>query len=42
MGSDAAMCQLVTARLVRRGAPRVDLNCGCHADCVTGKGAGSR
>jgi len=31
----------VARALVVRGAPRVDLNCGCPANCVTGKGAGS-
>ena len=33
----AAMAQ----ELVLRGAPRIDVNCGCPSNTVTGKGAGS-
>ena len=41
MGGDPTMLAALTAALVGRGAPRVDLNCGCPAKSVTGKGAGS-
>ena len=27
--------------VVKRGAPRIDLNCGCPSNTVTGRGAGS-
>lgn len=41
MGSDpgpmAEMCQI----LERKSAPRIDLNCGCPSNTVTGKGAGA-
>lgn len=33
----AAMCQ----ELERRGAPRIDLNCGCPSNRVNGRGAGA-
>jgi tRNA-dihydrouridine synthase len=41
MGSTADILSPVTAELLRRGAPRVDLNLGCPSNVVTGKGAGS-
>lgn len=42
MGSNPEMCARVTHILGKvKGAPRVDLNCGCPANTVTGKGAGS-
>lgn len=41
MGGDPFMLGTVAAAMVARGAPRVDLNCGCPSNIVTGKGAGS-
>eukprot|EP00850_Spirogloea_muscicola_P024221 SM000493S17371 [mRNA] locus=s493:3072:5968:- [translate_table: standard] len=42
MGSNPHMMGAVTYLLAaEKGAPRVDLNCGCPAKVVTGKGAGS-
>jgi nifR3 family TIM-barrel protein len=41
MGIDPLLLQEVTAHLIERGAPRIDLNCGCPSNVVTGKGAGS-
>lgn len=41
MGGSPALLGQVAAQLVRQGAPRIDLNCGCPANAVTGKGAGS-
>lgn len=41
MGSDIkGMCGM-TLELIKRGAPRIDLNCGCPSNTVTGRGAGS-
>ena len=42
MGSHLAVMQELVPRLLDSGAPRIDLNCGCPANQVTGKGAGSR
>jgi len=42
MGSNAELLELAAKELASEGeAPRVDLNCGCPANVVTGKGAGS-
>jgi tRNA-dihydrouridine synthase C len=41
MGSDPALMAEMAAELVRRGAPRIDINCGCPSNTVTGRGAGS-
>lgn len=41
MGSDPELMAEMTREVVKRGAPRVDLNCGCPSNTVTGRGAGS-
>lgn len=41
MGSDPELMMEMTYHLAERGAPRIDLNCGCPSNVVTGKGAGS-
>jgi tRNA-dihydrouridine synthase C len=41
MGGSAGLLADCARELIAKGAPRVDLNCGCPAKCVTGKGAGS-
>lgn len=41
MGSDPQLMADMAREVVKRGAPRVDLNCGCPSNTVTGKGAGS-
>ena len=41
MGSSPERLAAVVRALVSKGAGRVDLNCGCPANTVTGKGAGS-
>ena len=41
MGSDPALMADMAVELERRGAPRIDLNCGCPSNTVTGRGAGS-
>ncbi|MCF7853019.1 MAG: tRNA-dihydrouridine synthase family protein [Simkaniaceae bacterium] len=41
MGSHPEHMSKMTLELIRRGAPRVDLNCGCPSNIVTGRGAGS-
>jgi len=41
MGASPERLAGVVRALVARGAGRVDLNCGCPANTVTGKGAGS-
>ncbi len=43
MGSNPELLGLAAHHLATvKGAPRVDLNCGCPANTVTGNGAGSR
>lgn len=42
MGSYLPVMERIVPMLLARGAPRIDLNCGCPASAVTGKGAGSR
>ncbi len=41
MGSEPALMAQMAQALEARGAPRIDLNCGCPSNTVTGKGAGS-
>jgi nifR3 family TIM-barrel protein len=41
MGSDPALMAAMAQEVERRGAPRIDLNCGCPSNTVTGRGAGS-
>lgn len=41
MGSDTALMAEMAQELVLRGAPRIDVNCGCPSNIVTGRGAGS-
>lgn len=41
MGSDPELMAAMTQELEKRGAKRVDLNCGCPSNTVTGRGAGS-
>ena len=41
MGSIPSLMAEMTHALIQRNAPRVDLNCGCPSNTVTGRGAGS-
>ena len=41
MGSDPELMAAMTFELSLIGAPRIDLNCGCPSNTVTGRGAGS-
>lgn len=41
MGSDPELMADMARELVSRGAHRIDLNCGCPSNTVTGRGAGS-
>lgn len=41
MGSDPDLMADMAREVAKRGAPRIDLNCGCPSKTVTGKGAGS-
>lgn len=41
MGSDPELMAAMARELVRLGAPRIDVNCGCPSNTVTGRGAGS-
>ena len=41
MGSNPLLMAEMAIEMEQRGAPRVDLNCGCPSNTVTGKGAGS-
>jgi nifR3 family TIM-barrel protein len=41
MGSDCELMAAMAREIERRGAPRIDLNCGCPSNTVTGRGAGS-
>ncbi|MDB6082112.1 MAG: dusC [Chlamydiia bacterium] len=41
MGSDADLMAEMAIEIERKRAPRIDLNCGCPSNTVTGKGAGS-
>lgn len=41
MGSDPNLMGDMAHEMEARGAPRIDLNCGCPSNTVTGRGAGS-
>eukprot|EP00741_Cyanophora_paradoxa_P020319 tig00021246_g19611.t1 len=41
MGSVEELMAEMTDGVIKRGAPRVDLNCGCPSSRATGRGAGS-
>lgn len=41
MGSDPELMGAMAQEIERRKAPRIDLNCGCPSNTVTGRGAGS-
>jgi tRNA-dihydrouridine synthase C len=41
MGSDTDLMAEMARELVSRGTPRIDVNCGCPSNTVTGRGAGS-
>lgn len=41
MGSDPELMAGMAQELERRGAHRIDVNCGCPSNTVTGRGAGS-
>ncbi|HEV8052007.1 MAG TPA: tRNA-dihydrouridine synthase family protein [Parachlamydiaceae bacterium] len=41
MGSDPVLMAEMAREIESKGAPRIDLNCGCPSNTVTGKGAGS-
>lgn len=41
MGSEPNLMAEMALEIVHRGAPRIDLNCGCPSNKVTGRGAGS-
>jgi tRNA-dihydrouridine synthase C len=41
MGSDPILMAEMAIEIASKGAPRIDLNCGCPSNTVTGKGAGS-
>ena len=41
MGSDPELMAAMAVEMERRRAPRIDLNCGCPSNTVTGRGAGS-
>ncbi|MES2199249.1 MAG: tRNA-dihydrouridine synthase family protein [Chlamydiota bacterium] len=41
MGADPLLMAAMAKELERKGAPRIDINCGCPSNTVTGRGAGS-
>lgn len=41
MGSDLELMSDMAREIERLGAPRIDINCGCPSNTVTGRGAGS-
>jgi len=41
MGSDPDLMAAMAQEIEKKGAPRIDLNCGCPSNTVTGRGAGS-
>jgi nifR3 family TIM-barrel protein len=41
MGSDPDLMGQMACELMQRGALRIDVNCGCPSNTVTGRGAGS-
>lgn len=41
MGADPSLMASMAKTLAKRKAPRIDINCGCPSNTVTGRGAGS-
>ncbi len=41
MGADPFLMGRMAQELEKKGAPRIDINCGCPSNTVTGRGAGS-
>lgn len=41
MGSNPELMAAMAIEIANRGAPRIDINCGCPSNTVTGRGAGS-
>jgi len=41
MGSEPELMGAMAQEIEKKGAPRIDINCGCPSNTVTGKGAGS-
>jgi nifR3 family TIM-barrel protein len=41
MGSEPDLMAAMAQEVMERGAPRIDINCGCPSNTVTGRGAGS-
>lgn len=41
MGSDLDLMAQMAQEIENKGAPRIDINCGCPSNTVTGRGAGS-
>ena len=41
MGAEPDLMAKMGEEMERKGAPRIDVNCGCPSNTVTGKGAGS-
>ena len=41
MGADPLLMASMAKELEKKGAPRIDINCGCPSNTVTGRGAGS-
>jgi tRNA-dihydrouridine synthase C len=41
MGSEPPLMAAMAVQMQQRRAPRIDLNCGCPSNTVTGRGAGS-
>jgi nifR3 family TIM-barrel protein len=41
MGSDPELMAAMAQEIMQRGAHRIDVNCGCPSNTVTGRGAGS-
>lgn len=41
MGGDPELMAAMAQQIQKQGAPRIDVNCGCPSNTVTGRGAGS-
>lgn len=41
MGADPELMAAMAQQIQKQGAPRIDVNCGCPSNTVTGRGAGS-
>ena len=41
MGADPKLMAAMAVEIEKKGAPRIDINCGCPSNTVTGRGAGS-